>query len=95
MTLYNLAKEHLSIEELEMILEKKKKQSQPKPLKSDEIQQKMFYKQLTEGDKAYLYAPRYDLPQTRLAICSIVFLFVFLYFCNVLVSLIPVISIIT
>ena len=59
-TLYNLAKEHLSIEALEMILAEKQKKSQPKPLTLREQQQKMFFKQLTEGENPYLYPPRYD-----------------------------------
>ena len=59
MTLYEMARDNLSVEELESILEEKKKMSQPRELTLLEKYTQMHYKHLTEGDKPKLYPPKY------------------------------------
>ena len=59
MTLYVMARDNLSVEDLEQILAEKRKKSQPKPLTKAEIRDKMYEEFLLGGDKPKLYPPRY------------------------------------
>tara|TARA_A100001011_G_C14028209_1_gene722424 strand:+ start:106 stop:297 length:192 start_codon:yes stop_codon:yes gene_type:complete len=63
MNLFDLAKEHLTIEELEKIISIKKERSQPRPLTQLEILDEEFSRYVTGGDNPKLYPPRYSGPE--------------------------------
>ncbi len=58
-TLYDLAKDNLSIEELESIINEKRQASDPVELSIIEQYQMMHYDFLTKGPKPKLYPPKH------------------------------------
>ena len=58
-TLYDLAKDNLSIKELEAIISEKKEASNPAELSIIEQYQKMHFDFLTKGPKPKLYPPKH------------------------------------